>query len=107
MTQDVFDRAKVLNSEISEPLLSLYCDAAESFVLKYCRLTELPEELYTITAEMAVYNADNADGGGVSSISEGNRSISYTSAATVLGAFKSRLKPFINRAARVPSGVVR
>lgn len=107
MTTEVFDRAKVLNSDISEPLLSLYCDEAENYVVKYCRLNTLPEELYTITAQLAVSLAESADTSGISSMSEGGRSISYTNSSELLRSFEVRLRPFRDKSGKVPSEVVR
>lgn len=106
MTTEVFERAKVLNSEISEPLLSLYCDEAECFVVKYCRLKELTAQLYTITAQLAVSLAEDAEVSGISSMSEGGRSISYTNSSDLLRSFEMRLRPFRSISGKVPSEVV-
>lgn len=80
---EIIEKAKILlkeqNINISDVALDLYIDKTIQYILNYCNLYELPQELYYTVIEMVVNacfkaqsNSDN-----IASIQEGGRTVSF------------------------------
>lgn len=118
-SDEILEKTKMLlgidNNE-KDNILSFIIDDTVDAVLAHCRIELLPKELIGVVSQMAV-RVYRENGYGeterpreVQSISEGDRSISFGKRSNtdgILTDFKSRLKPFINRAGRLPSEVKR
>lgn len=95
-------------------LLSFLIEDCVNLILGYCRIEILPRQLESLVPTIAA-DAYRAKGYGqetapevVKSISEGDRSISYSDTNPNNDFFKNyydRLNPFRNRKGRVPSDV--
>lgn len=95
-----------------DSLLSFLIEDCINRVKGYCRISDIPSELETVLPLMAAryYSVSGADGEqAVQSISQGQRSVTYESAAVRrddwLNDFKSRLDPFVCKRGLVPSDV--
>ena len=106
---DVKMLSGLTGEEHDEILLFLIEDAVNS-ALAYCRLEFLPRQLFGLIAQMVVKLWRNGDYGNsdadfaVKAIAEGDRRIEFdTSADSVLGEYRDRLKPYVNKVARLPS----
>lgn len=107
MTDEIIARAKIIAGiDGEDELLSLYCEDAINYVLSYCRLSVMPQKLCGITAQLAVAAYLRGAEGGVASVKEGDREITYAVTSAAEG-FRDNLAPFVNRSGRVPSEVVR
>lgn len=93
---EIIEKAKILlkeqNINISDVALELYVDKTIQYILNYCNLYELPDELCYTVIDMVV-NAcfkaqSNSENGGVSSLSEGGRSVSFLTSANRLAEFQ-------------------
>lgn len=79
--------------------------------LAYCRLAFLPRQLYGIIARITVKLWQTEGYGGenyaaVKLIAEGDRRVEFDlSAQGALGGWRDELKPYVNRAGRLPSEV--
>lgn len=95
-----------INDNSSDEILTYIIDDVVNMVLSYCRLEILPYQLQGLIPQMAVsvYNT-RQNIAGVSAITEGDRKIEYRSAAKVISDYYSRLKPFVNCRAKLPSEV--
>lgn len=83
------DIIKVLNSmqiEINSDVLDLYIDRTIQSILNYCNLYSLPDELYYTVIDMVVNTCNKVVSGvsGVSSISEGGRSVSFVNKLDII-----------------------
>lgn len=108
MELEILDNTKML-LEISDEK----CDGLLAFLIKdiieavksYCRLPILPNQLSGLIARMAAdaygkYEDGNA-ANGIKSITEGQRRVEFTEKG--FDEYTQRLKPYINKAARLPS----
>lgn len=101
MLEKIVTQAKIIAGiDAEDEKLSLCCEDALNYVLAFCHLSELPEKLCGITAQLAVSGYNSS--GDIASIKEGDREITYA-----FGAFDNKLRPFVNCSGRVPSEVVR
>lgn len=86
---DILTNAKLLSGisdTTHDDLLTLYVSMVVQTILNYCNRVELPDELHLVAAQMVadMYNQNNtADGktGGVSSVSEAGRTVSFNSSS--------------------------
>lgn len=86
---DILINAKLLSGitdDTHDNLLSLYIEMAVQSILNCCNRVKLPDELRLVAAQMVadMYNQNNtADGktGGVSSVSEAGRTVSFNSSS--------------------------
>lgn len=106
MTDEVMARAIVLAGlEEENETLCLCVEEAINYVLLFCHIDMLTEELYAITAHIAVSMYSQAKNGNVASIKEGDRQIDYFMSTECDEMYKNRLKPFINNRGKIPSEV--
>lgn len=80
-------KALIGNNDISDDIVAFYLDSVEKFILGYCNLKTIPEELKPTLIEIAALRvrantsgSNAAIGEGiksVSAISDGNQSIAY------------------------------
>lgn len=113
-----FDAARTLKTLLGikdgeqDGLLSFLIDDTVNMILGYCRIDEMPEKLMSLVPIIAadMYRAKGYGSGEspsiVKSVSEGERSVSFTDSSPGNDFFKNyyeRLRPFINRRGRVPS----
>lgn len=77
--------------KVSLPVLTLYVDKAERYILNYTHRQAFPEELYYTLIDLVVYDCDrrnsNTKTGGITSLSEGGRTVSFVAGATRLNEF--------------------
>lgn len=86
---DILLKAKLLSGvtdDAHDGLLNLYIEMTMQSILNYCNRVKLPDELRLVAAQMVadMYNQNNtADGktGGVSSVSEAGRTVSFNSSS--------------------------
>lgn len=74
--------------KVSEPVLNLYVDKVIQEILIYTNRTKLPKELCYTVIDMVVNDcekaATSANNGGVASLSEGGRSVSFVTSVSRL-----------------------
>lgn len=80
-------RALIGNNDISDDVIAFYLDSVKNFILGYCNLKTIPEELKPTLIEIAALrvransNGSNAAVGegikSVASISDGNQTVTY------------------------------
>ncbi len=85
-------KALIGNNDISDDIVAFYLDSVEKFILGYCNLKTIPEELKPTLIEIAALRvrantsgSNAAIGEGiksVSSLSDGNQSIAYQASGT-------------------------
>ncbi len=85
--------------------LCLCVEEAINYVLSFCRIDVLTEELYAITARIAVSIYKQVCNGEVTSIKEGDRQIDYAVPSEYDEMYRNRLKPFVNNRGKIPSEV--
>ena len=93
---EIIEIAKILlkeqNINISDVALELYVDKTIQYILNYCNLYELPQELYYTVIDIIVNSCIkaqcNSSNGGVSSLSEGGRSVSFLTSANRIAEFQ-------------------
>lgn len=86
---DILLKAKLLSGitdDAHDDLLNLYIEMTVQSILNYCNRVKLPDELRLVAAQMVadMYGHNNtADGktGGVSSVSEAGRTVSFNSSS--------------------------
>lgn len=90
-----------ITGDTRDELLALCLKMAETEILNYCNIGELPEALESVKLQMAAdaYKSKYADTSGVTSIKEGDISITYggTDTATdtaAIAKYKSSLNRF-------------
>lgn len=90
----------------SDEILTYIIGDTVNMVLSYCRLEILPYQLHGLIPQIAVsmYRTQK-NAAGVSAITEGDRKIEYRAAGEILSDYCSRLKPFVNCRAKLPSEV--
>ena len=94
MKEEMLEICKILlpkDIQISNDLLSLYIDIIYQRILNYCRRNDFPDGLkYTacqMVVELIVENQTTlSDNSRVSSISEGDRTVSFNTAGVVIQA---------------------
>ncbi|MGL5514683.1 MAG: phage head-tail connector protein [Sporomusa sp.] len=86
---DILNNAKLLagiSDSTYDDLLSLYVEMVVQSILNYCNRIELPDELRLAAAQMVadMYSQNNTSEGktgGVSSVSEAGRTVSFNSSS--------------------------
>lgn len=61
----------------TEAQLNLFLDAAQAYILNYCRRSDFPPALELVQVQLAAISCNRAGAEGVQSQSEGSVSISY------------------------------
>lgn len=93
-----------INNDESDSLISLMIDEVTDATLSYCRLDVLPRQLESFIPTLAAKRYGLSMQGGVKSVTEGDRRIEYGEEDyDFLSSYKSRLRPFMNVGARVPT----
>lgn len=107
MTEKIVERARLLAGEESdEDIIALCCEDAQNYIKAYCHIATLGDELLGIAAQLAVALYRRTVNEGISSITEGDRQITYA-VSDAAQSFGDTLSAFVNRAGRIPSEVVR
>ena len=74
--------------KVSEPVLNLYVDKVIRYILNYTNRTKLPNELCYTVIDMVVNTCESqatkVNNGGVASLSEGGRSVSFVTSVSRL-----------------------
>ena len=108
MVEEILSNAKMLanvTDENADDKLTFYINDIIEAVIAYCRIEFLPKQLYGLVAQIAAKMYED-DGSNVKSLAEGERRVEFElSAPSVISGYYDRLKPFVNRAGRVPSEV--
>lgn len=106
-TKQLVESAKLIlgiTGNESDGLLEFYVQDTISAILSYCRLELFPRQLEGFAASIAAKRFGEGDSGVVKSVTEGERRVEYRDEEyDFLAAYASRLKPFVSRAACVPS----
>ena len=115
MIEEILNNAKMLvadtqadeKNEAADDRLSFYINDVIEAIIAYCRIEFLPKQLYGLVAQIAARMYEN-NGSNIKSLTEGERRVEFElSAPSVISDYYERLKPFVNRAGRVPSEVKR
>ena len=105
---EMIEKIKILldeqNIKVSDAALDLYVDKTIQYILNYCNLYELPDELCYTVIDMIV-NAcfkaqSNSSTDGVSSISEGGRSVTFLTSSNLLAVnqdFDNNTRSILNK----------
>ena len=94
----------IKDSESDELLTFLINDTVDA-VMAYCHIDVMPRQLEGFIPSMAAARYRENAAGGIVSLTEGERRVEYGSGSDggYMSAYKERLKPFVSRAAFVPS----
>lgn len=98
-----------IGDETSDSLLIFLIRTVADDALAYCRLAFVPRQLYGVIARIAadIWRGENyggSDYGEIKAVTEGDRRIEFDlSASGALSDYRERLKPYRNRAGRLPS----
>lgn len=110
MYDDVFNTAKTLlkiADNENDAILQIIAEDCVNAILSYCKIDSLPPDLVGFAAVNTAknYGALNQTSAfaEVSSVSEGDRSVSFRDSISFTNDFETRLKPYINRRGYVPS----
>lgn len=117
MELEILENAKMLlgvsaaedtgESETTDATLAFLITDTIDAVMKYCRIEVLPRQLYGLIAQIVceLYRSRGygESGAAVKSVTEGDRSVEFEGVSEVFSEFASRLEPFINKSARLPS----
>ena len=119
MNEDIKTDALMLlgisdSTEAQESIISFLVEDTVEAVRAYCRIEAVPDKLSLLIAQMVArqyrengYGSEEAPTD-VKSVSEGARSVSFETRTLsgILNDYKERLKPYVNRKARVPSDII-
>lgn len=113
MEQEILENTKMLlkiSDSENDALLEFLIKDTLDAVMEYCRIDIIPRQLYGLIAQMSAdsfrLQACNAGGNEVKSITEGERRVEFKdgkSAGEVFANYAARLKPFMNKSARLIS----
>ena len=107
---EILDNAKMLlgiADGSADEKLTFYINDITEAIKAHCRIEFLPVQLYGLAAQMAARLYEN-ELSNVRSITEGERRVEFElGAPSIIDDYGERLRPFINRAGRLPSEVVR
>lgn len=101
--------AEETEADKTEELLTFLITDTVGAVMKYCRIEVLPRQLYGLIAQIVceLYRSrgygDSANGAAVKSVTEGDRRVEFEGTSQIFTDFASRLEPFIDKSARLPS----
>lgn len=106
-TKSLLDSAKLLleiTATENDEVLKFLIDDTIAAVLAYCRLEVLPRQLEGFVASISARRLTHISGGDIKSVTEGDRRVEYRDEEyDFLSEYAERLKPFMSRAAYVPS----
>lgn len=112
MELEILENTKMLlgieDTEKDNLLMFLIKDTIDA-VMKYCRIEVLPRQLYGLIAQITaeLYRSRSYGDGeftrAVKSVTEGERRVEFESSSAFFDSYVSRLEPFINKSARLPS----
>lgn len=95
---------KAQNIIVSDPVLNLYVDKVIQYILNYCNLKELLDELCYTVIDIVVNECSkaqsNSNSDGVASLSEGGRSVSFVTEVSKLPMyveFDNKQKSILNK----------
>ncbi len=114
METEILENAKMLlgiSDGNSDALLSFLIKDTEEAVMAHCRITIVPYQLHGLIANIVsdIYRdrgyGNPSDNRSVRSVTEGERRVEFESGGIMpaFDCYLSRLQPFMNRAARLPS----
>lgn len=90
-----------------DALIGFYIKDIIDAVLKHCRIDVIPRQLYGLIAQMAAELCRTRENGGeVKAVTEGERRVEFESRGalgTIFEGYATRLEPFVNKSARLPS----
>lgn len=94
-----------IKDDESDELLTLLINDTVDAVMSYCHIDVMPRQLEGFIPSMAAARYRENAAGGIVSLTEGERRVEYGSGADgdFMSSYKERLKPFMSRAAFVPS----
>ena len=93
-----------LRDNNSDAVIGLIIDEVTDAVLSYCHIKVMPRQLEGFIPFIAARRFNENAAGGIKSITEGDRRIEYGDTKTdYLSEYAERLRPFVSRAAFVPS----
>ena len=105
MRDEIISRAaRIAEVSTDDELLIIYCEDAMNYVRAFCHLREITEELCGVTAQIAAAAFAHGSDAMLSSITEGDRQITYAVTNAAQG-FDEMLRAFVNCRCRVPSEV--
>lgn len=111
MDIEILNNTKMLigiSDNSSDELLSFYIEDTKAAILSYCRIEFIPKQLWGLISQIAADLYRHRDNNDVLSITEGDRKIDFShSQKSVVDNYRSRLRPFVNTLARVPSEILR
>ncbi len=88
----------------SDELLTFLINDTVGAVMSYCHIDVMPRQLEGFIPSMAAARYRENAAGGVVSLTEGERRVEYGGAdGDFMSSYRERLKPFMSRAAFVPS----
>ncbi len=96
-------------SDKTDAVLTFLITDTIDAVMKYCRIEVLPRQLYGLIAQIVceLYRSrgygDSESGAAVKSVTEGDRRVEFEGTSEVFSEFASRLEPYIDKSARLPS----
>lgn len=100
----ILEKAKTLLDEakikVSDFALDFYYEQVVEYILNYCNIYELPEELNNTVIKMILNECQRAvisNEDGVSSISEGGRSVSFINKLDIIKDFDEKTKQVLNK----------
>lgn len=101
---DILEKAKTLLDEakikVSDFALDFYYEQVVGYILNYCNIYELPEELNNTVIKMILNECQRiviSNEDSVSSISEGGRSVSFINKLDVIKDFDEKTKQVLNK----------
>lgn len=94
-------------------IMMIIDDVAEA-IRAYCRITLVPSQLHSLVVQLVVRQYRTCGYGceelpmDIKSIAEGEQSVAYAerSVSEMLGDYRTRLKPYVNKRGRVPSDIM-
>ena len=112
MELEILENSKMLLGidcdDFNEILLFLIRDTIEA-VIAYCKIAIVPNQLYGLIAQIVAeiyrtrgYGRSDVSRG-IKSITEGDRKVEFESDVSCFERYVSRLEPFVNKSARLPS----
>lgn len=101
---DILEKAKTILDEakikVSDFALDFYYEQVVEYILNYCNIYELPEELNNTVIKMILNECQRtviSNEDGVSSISEGGRSVSFINKLDIIKDFDEKTKQVLNK----------
>ncbi len=117
MTEQLLDDVKALlgiTDDAYDAAAEIIIEQTAAEICAYCRIDEVPSEMYGLAALMCAEElrrggyAGFSDGAGVKSVAEGDTEITYSerdTEASVFELYRKRLDPFRNKMGRLPNEI--